>query len=523
MFSPSRNIPALAVLLIAGFFSTFSFADVRVFQPGKKPFDLADDLQIHMAGSGRFNRGLAAHQVLSLLKKNASVFGLEQIDGETLPLRGSHGSRSGFSMRFVQRHDRVHIEGAELVAIFGSKGELSALNSSLIPAPRLSVQPSISRQEALRIAARRLGYRQPELGEGFRDGLLIVRDRAETPVLVWQFSLRERENASKPALVQVIANGKRAGRIHKVLNLTHAKAPISIYDASVTLVVPNPIYKGIKVLENGKETFVGKSLVSTEARKANENLERTSDFYSNFFRRDSYDGNNAEINASVNVQKFAFLDVLGMAQNAAWMGPWKMFVFGAGGDQLGNFASSLDVVGHEFTHAVIETTSALEYQSQSGALNEHFADVFGAIVQEHYEHPSNPFLIGESVLRGELKARADALRDMLYPERGLSPQPTTVREIPAKLGKGCVADSKNDNCGVHILSGIPNRAAALIIQRVGWRTSYEFFYRVMTQRLRSNSDFSDYGNQLLDECRGDSLPSGTCSVVEQALAAVEIR
>ena len=38
---------------------------------------------------------------------------------------------------------------------------------------------------------------------------------------------------------------------------------------------------------------------------------------------------------------------------------------------------SLDVVGHELTHGVVEGTANLEYHTESGALNEGFADIFG--------------------------------------------------------------------------------------------------------------------------------------------------
>ena len=110
-------------------------------------------------------------------------------------------------------------------------------------------------------------------------------------------------------------------------------------------ITPSPIARGIKVLDNGKKTLAGHALISDEATGANANLERIRQFYKEL-GRNSYDNQGAEIIASVNVQRFPLTDLLHMRQNAAWMDPFKMFIFGAGGDMLAGFAQALDVVGH---------------------------------------------------------------------------------------------------------------------------------------------------------------------------------
>ena len=55
------------------------------------------------------------------------------------------------------------------------------------------------------------------------------------------------------------------------------------------------------------------------------------------------------------------------------------------------FTGSISVIAHELGHGVVEHSGGLDYQGQSGALNESIADVFGALTQ-----PENADIIGFS-------------------------------------------------------------------------------------------------------------------------------
>lgn len=297
---------------------------------------------------------------------------------------------------------------------------------------------------------------------------------------------------------------------------------IVIYNAAAVVAIPSPLNRGVKVLVNGKATFEARlapALVTGEANDAQTYFSFVRDYYANTFGRLSYDGQGSPIRAAVDAQRFHLLDILGVRNNAAWIQPFKMFVFGEGGSELGGFASAVDVIGHEFTHAVISSTSKLAPGGQSGALNEHLADVFGEMIQHRLAPESRPFLIGESVLRGKLAKKAAALRDMLHPEKSLDPQPTQMNEIDDEYKPGCIETRANDLCGVHLLNGVPNRAAALIIQAIGWDTAEKLFYTVMTERLTANSDFIDYRNQMVQECEA-TLPRATCDQVSAAFQTV---
>ncbi len=509
---------------------------VTLYRPRQNPQLVSVDFQLPAASlSGKkLNQALVSSSLRDFLGSNRVdvnllAGGVFSTDDSNLQLAKSIRDEAGISIRLRQRQSRVSIEGAEVVALFDLKGNLKSLNSSLVAKMPISIEPQLSETEAKRIAERSLGIKDARYADSLNDGLLIV-DAPKAPKLVWQFTLASDSDLSNGAKIQILASGANAGNVHRTISLAHTlnanpNADIEIYDSSVTIVLPNPIYKGIKVLDNGEPTFASHIFDLTNANAVHKNLSAVLDFYKVNYGRSSYDNKKAELVAAVNVQKFKFFDILGEQQNAAWVGPFKMFVFGAGGDKLAGFAQALDVVGHEYTHAVIEKTSNLAYEGQSGALNEHLADVFGVMVRHATKNSSSltddngdeEFLIGATTLRGEFKKKAKALRDMLHPDKGLMPQPGKVSEIEPEFGPSCSPTGGNDQCGVHTLSGVPNKVVANIIKTLGWEKPKKLFYRVMTARLRSKSDFKDYRQQVLAECEA-TLSVSECAVVKTAFS-----
>jgi Zn-dependent metalloprotease len=68
--------------------------------------------------------------------------------------------------------------------------------------------------------------------------------------------------------------------------------------------------------------------------------------------------------------------------NAYWDGENAYF---GNGDCLHNPLTTLSVVAHEFMHGVTMANSNLEYQSESGALNEAYSDIFGKACEYIYD------------------------------------------------------------------------------------------------------------------------------------------
>ncbi|MGL4631686.1 MAG: M4 family metallopeptidase, partial [Leadbetterella sp.] len=98
------------------------------------------------------------------------------------------------------------------------------------------------------------------------------------------------------------------------------------------------------------------------------------DYYKNTHNRNSLNGNGGNIISIINI---ADKDGKGMDQ-AFWNG--QFMGYGNGQKAFKPLAGGLDVAGHEMSHGVIENSARLEYRNQSGALNESFADIFGAMV-----------------------------------------------------------------------------------------------------------------------------------------------
>ena len=171
--------------------------------------------------------------------------------------------------------------------------------------------------------------------------------------------------------------------------------------------------------------------------------------------------------------------------NAFWDG--QRMVFGDGDGELFNrFTIALDVIGHELAHGVVETTAKLNYWQQPGALNESCADVFGSLVKqvkENQKAEDADWLIGAGLLTDAVsgpEGRPAALRSMAAPGTaydddllGRDPQPAHMDDY---------VQTTQDNGGVHINSGIPNKAFHTVAMTLGgyaWEEAGAIWYSAL--------------------------------------------
>jgi len=191
--------------------------------------------------------------------------------------------------------------------------------------------------------------------------------------------------------------------------------------------------------------------------------------------------------------------------NAYWNG--RVMVYGDGNQIFKPLAGSVDVAGHEMSHGVIGSTAGLVYQYQSGALNESFADVFGAMVDREN------WLLGENVI---LPGKGIALRDMSNPAN-----PQVVSPQPGHMNDFRNLDASQDNGGVHVNSGIPNKACYNVAQALGREKTEKIYYRALTKYLNRNSNFVDC-RAACEQAATDLYGASDAQTVGNAFGAVGI-
>ena len=187
-------------------------------------------------------------------------------------------------------------------------------------------------------------------------------------------------------------------------------------------------------------------------------------------------------------------------------------VFGDGDDEVfTGFTGSLSIIGHELSHGVISHTADLEYFGQPGALNEHCADVFGALTQQHdagQNAEDADWLIGAGIFTPDVTGRA--LRSMIEPGTAYDDDVLGKDPQPAHMDDFVTTDS--DNGGVHLNSGIPNRAFALAAIAVGgpaWESVGQVWYSVLTgAEITQRTEFAEFAELTIAEA-ADQFGAGS--------------
>jgi hypothetical protein len=209
------------------------------------------------------------------------------------------------------------------------------------------------------------------------------------------------------------------------------------------------------------------------------------------FGRSSYDGQGAPVVATVHYGRDY--------DNAFWDG--RQLVFGDGdGKVFERFTKPVDVLGHELAHAVTEHTAGLEYSGQSGAMNESVSDVFASCLKQRLLGQGvedADWLIGEGIFRPGVNGRA--LRSMAAP--GTAYDDPVLGKDPQVASMDAYVTTSQDNGGVHLNSGIPNRAFQLAATAIGgasWEAPGRIWYAALTSGIGPRTDFAGFARATLD-------------------------
>jgi Zn-dependent metalloprotease len=207
----------------------------------------------------------------------------------------------------------------------------------------------------------------------------------------------------------------------------------------------------------------------------------TYDFYNEAFNRNSVDNRGMSLISTVHFGRDF--------NNAFWNG--EQMTYGDGDGQIFiRFTKSPDVVGHELTHGVVQHTANLVYENEPGALNEHFADVMGSLMEQWKKKQSADqadWYIGREIMAPSLGV--PGLRTFLNQKAFVDNPILGTDNQPKHMDNKYMGDK--DNGGVHWNSGIPNHVFYLVATELGgyaWDVAGQIWYRT----LLSLNQFSQF-------------------------------
>jgi len=281
-----------------------------------------------------------------------------------------------------------------------------------------------------------------------------------------------------------------------------------IRSGTIVSVIPGPV--------------VAKDLFGWDPRavSVHYNMGQVEDYYRYKLGRNSWDGNGAATVTSIGIKLdhwFWQPAPTFWEFNAFWSYSNKQFRF-----YDGDLEKALDVCGHEFTHAVIDTTvggtyydssHGLTYFGETGALNESYADILGSLIEGKTNE--DKWLIGEDSI--------EVGRSLANP--ALYNQPTHYSAFKDPAWAWYIESGKDDG-GVHKFSGIFNFAAYKMMTDP--RTSHipdslwaKVFYQSLF-RLSTNAKFLDARFAIISAAKNLGFTATEQQAIRDAFDAVGI-
>jgi Zn-dependent metalloprotease len=313
--------------------------------------------------------------------------------------------------------------------------------------------------------------------EQYQEKMRTLVDTSAAPVRA--ATLFDQEQASRLVEVKIMTAFKQVLSPKQYSELEKAiKTPVglqrAVYDAEHAEKLPGKLVR----LEGQAAT------ADDEVTSVYENLGNIQQFFQSVFGRDLSHDLEGPLIATVHY------DV--NFNNAFWNG--QQIVVGDGDGQLFKKGglSSLPVLTSEIGHLVTSRTSKLIYEGGTGALNTHISDVYAVLVEQWLKKQTveeGTWLVGEGVFAPGVGV---ALRSLKAPGTAYD-SPTLGKDAqPAHMKD--YRRMTDDNGGVHINSGIPNRAFYEVANMIGghaWEKPAKIWYQA-TLKLKSNATFADF-------------------------------
>jgi Zn-dependent metalloprotease len=448
------------------------------------------------------------------LQAEGARFGIARQADELILLRVAQRPLGQRAVRFRQFHGGIPVLGGEVVVNLDAALNVETVNGETVPLEGAPTEPAIGAGAAVAAAVAEVAGAHGLPGESltasdpelwYYNPVVFWDDRFENR-LVWR--------------VEVAAGGQRPIREMVLVDALDGSVPLhfntidtaaAARDRATYTMGGSDVYASLPGTLVCDEADPACAAGDTDARSAHQYAGDTYDYYLSRLGRDGIDGAGMTIVSSVH---------FGVGyQNAFWNG--VQMVYGDG------FSAADDVVGHEIAHGVMEKTANLFYFWESGAINESYSDVFGELIDQGNgsgsDGPSDRWYVGEDI------PGIGSIRNMANPPEFGDPD---------RIGSPNYFKGFFDNGGVHINSGVSNKAAYLmtdggmfnghLVIGIGADKVAGLYYDALTSRLTSASNYADLNLALQASC--DSLAAGgiygftefDCTEVEKALLAVEM-
>ncbi|MFC1771272.1 M4 family metallopeptidase, partial [Candidatus Margulisiibacteriota bacterium] len=347
-------------------------------------------------------------------------------------------------VRISQMLNGIPVFGSDIAIHINKSNEVEIACGRVHSLEAINTTPKLTKTNAWQILKDDIPTKNAEL----KSTELKIYYKDDIPFLTWHVVATVKKPTEEWHYFIEAQKGKIVSKFNNIKSLSGKSWDTYIYR-------PYSDSEPILALQNNQVT------TNSNLQTLHNNISITYDYFLNTFNRISFDDQAALI-------KTIFYDDYNYV-NAFWNGQY--LVFGDGdGQNYSYFGNSLDIVAHEFGHAVTDYTADLIYQNQSGALNESMSDVWGAMVDR------DDWIMGEvSIYPNDLN---EGMRYFDDPTRGSQPAHMDDYE-----------NITYDNGGVHINSGIPNKAFYLIATQTGKDDAENIYYRALTHYFTQSTDF----------------------------------
>lgn len=198
---------------------------------------------------------------------------------------------------------------------------------------------------------------------------------------------------------------------------------------------------------------------------------------------------------------------------------------------------TIDSLGHEYTHAVTQSISRLDYKGESGALAEAYGDIFGEIIEDWYN--DSPKRVYPNMLKHwdiPLETSFEWLDGDIPWSFGMNERNLATPQTNGLPVTYCgenwhnTENSENDHGGVHTNSAVISHAAYLMTQPSVDETKYELlstyelaqlFYKALYGISKSDTNFSEFRSVLTytaySMCQAGMLTAKQVAMVDWAM------